>query len=107
MRQLTFKQLRQELGSIVFCVNLKYDRICMVRRNNQQAWLLPIEENPKVKVLQYVLISVFKQSIGFYVDLLIEAQKKYPNNTAAIGLTAAGFEHLCYLAIDLKYLVDR
>jgi hypothetical protein len=101
MRYLTFKELQKELGSILFRSGLKYDRYGLVRRNQQIAYLLPLTDLPK-DVLQYLCIADFRKSIGFYIDRLIEYNKLHKVSTT-IGLTDAGSEHICYLAIDLNH----
>lgn len=101
MRYLTFKELQKELSNLLFRSGLKYDRLGLIRRNQQIGYLLPLTDLPK-DVLQYLPIADFRKSIGFYIDRLIEYNKLHMVSTV-IGLTDAGGEHICYLAIDLNH----
>lgn len=97
MQHLTFKQLQQELASPIFRTSLKYDQICLVRRNNQLAWLLPLADLPE-SLLHYLSLAEFRKRIGFHIDRLIEYSRIH-GVSPAIGLTDIGSEHICYLAL--------
>lgn len=99
MQHLNFKKLASELRNRVFCCNLKYDRICLIQRNNPVAWLIPIESKPEVEILGFVSTQTLKEQIGFHIDWLNTAKASH-QRPVAFGITGADSEHLSYLVVD-------